>query len=76
MRNVVLVTKIEGVLRKKHFVVIDKIMAVEVATSKECRIYFDNAVWIIPSEEYERVMHVWAPYYKELKEYKDYIENK
>lgn len=77
MRNVILVTKIESsVVRTKYFISIDKIIAIECPVGDRFIIHFDNAIWLIPSEEHERIMHAWAPYYKELKEYKDYIENK
>lgn len=78
MRNVILVTKLEGssMVKRVCFILIDKIVAIECPRGDTFRMYLDNDVWNIPSSEYERIMHSWAPYYKELKEYKNYIENK
>ena len=77
MRNVILVTKLEGdTIRRTCLVDLDKIVAIEVPFNETFKMYFNNAIWNIPSDEYDRIMHSWAPYYKELKEYKNYIENK
>jgi hypothetical protein len=77
MRNVILVTKIVGVYSLKLFLLIDEIMAIECPDEYTFEVHFkNNSKWVLPEEEFDYVMKAWAPYYKELKEYKDYIENK
>ena len=77
MRNVILVTKLEGyAIRRKCFVDLNKIVAIGIPFDESFKIYFDNAIWNIPSDEYDRIMHSWAPYYKDIKEYQELRNNK
>lgn len=73
MRNVVLVTKIEGHHFTKCFVDVDKIEAVEVPVGNTFNLYFNTAIWKIPAEEYDNVMRIWASYYKDLEAYKQFL---
>lgn len=75
MRNVIFVTKLNKAVQKKCFVDIDKIVGVGYPTNGVCRLYFDNAIWEVPDSEYEYIMHAWAPYYTELEEYNNFINN-
>ena len=77
MRSVILVTKLEGdTIRRKCFVTLDKIVAIEVPFNETFKMYFDNAIWNIPSDEYDRIMYSWAPYYNDIKEYRELCNNK
>ena len=45
MRSVILVTKLEGdTIRRKCFVTLDKIVAIEVPFNETFKMYFDNAL--------------------------------
>ena len=75
MRNIILVTKFSPSLEgsSKCFVDISKIVAVGFPIDNVAKLYFDNAIWYIPAEEFKEVMSVWAPYYSTLESYKKLV---
>ena len=76
MRNVILVTKIVGADLSKLFLLLDEIMAIECPVGHKFEIHLkNNSKWVLPEEEFDYVMKAWAPYYKDLQVYKDYINN-
>lgn len=64
MRNIVLVHKVEGVKVIEAYVDVDRIVAIENATTETFKIYFECAIWIIDAKDYEELMKAWAIHYK------------
>ena len=76
MKNVVFITRIDGILKKRCFVDLNKVVAIGIPDdSKTFKIYFENSIWNISVEDFDYTMRYWCSDYKTIKAYNDYIHN-
>ena len=76
MKNVIFVTKVDGIVYRKYFLDVNKIVSVSLPIDGVFQIYFNaEEYWNILDEEFDYVMHYWHTEYKQMYKYKNYLED-
>ena len=76
MKNVIFVTKVDGIVYRKCFLDANKIVSVSLPIDGVFQVYFTaEDYWNVLDEEFDYVMHNWHTGYNQMYKYKKYLED-